>query len=97
MSNERLSAVSAEQQTRFLPLCHFVVELRSASDALSQRQAKVAEYMANGLELGWLIDQANRRVFVYRSPSDVQELDAPPVLAGEPALPGLRYRTDRLW
>ena len=38
-------------------------------------QDKMAEYIANGTELGWLIDPLNRQVFVYRAGLDVEALD----------------------
>lgn len=98
VSNERLSLVPAEQRSRFLPLCpDFVIELRSPSDGLSALRDKMVEYVDNGAELGWLIDPPNRRVFVYRRASNVEEEAAPERLSGEPVLPGFRLRTDALW
>ena len=79
--NARLASVTAEQRSRFLPLCpDFVVELRSPADRLPALQDKMAEYIANGAVLGWLIDPSNREVFVYRPGVDVERLDR----AGQP-------------
>jgi len=45
LSNERLASVSAEQRSRFLPLCpEFVIELRSPSDRLPAMREKMVEY-----------------------------------------------------
>ncbi|MCY3838879.1 MAG: Uma2 family endonuclease [Gammaproteobacteria bacterium] len=50
---ERLDGLTAEQQERFLPLCpDFVIELLSLSDSLADTQAKMRQYLANGLRLG---------------------------------------------
>jgi Uma2 family endonuclease len=65
---ERWNALSPEQQDKFPPICpDFVVELRSASDNLKPLQEKMQEYMREpGVQLGWLIDRKNRRVYIYR-------------------------------
>uniref|UniRef100_UPI003592F43A Uma2 family endonuclease n=1 Tax=Microcoleus sp. TaxID=44472 RepID=UPI003592F43A len=62
---ERWNALSPEQQDKFPPICpDFVVELRSASDNLKPLQEKMQEYMREpGVQLGWLIDRKNRRVY----------------------------------
>lgn len=64
---DRLASVPQEQQERFFPLCpDFAIELRSPSDTLDAAQAKMREYLENGLRHGWLIDPFARRVYVYR-------------------------------
>src|SRR3954452_3412752 len=53
----RWDALTKEQRAKFPPLCpDFVVELRSPSDDLEILQEKMEEYIANGAQLGWLID-----------------------------------------
>ena len=98
VSDERLAGVPVEQRTKFLPVCpDFVVELRSPSDGLSGLQDKMVEYAANGVRLGWLIDPRNRRAFVYRPESEVEEVAEPEWLSGEDVLPGFRLPTAELW
>lgn len=98
VSNERLASTTPEERLKFLPLCpDFAIELRSPTDRLGHLQAKMAEYTANGAKLGWLIDPIRRQVFVYRPGSEVETLDAPDVVSGEPLLQGFRLRTDQLW
>ncbi len=98
VARDRWLALTAEEQNDFAPLCpDFVVELRSASDRLDLLQAKMAEYVANGARLGWLIDPMAKQVQVYRSEQPVEWLDAPESLAGDPVLPGFILRTDEIW
>lgn len=60
----RREALSAAQRRKFPPICpDFVIELRSASDALAAQQAKLEEYIACGACLGWLIDADEQRVY----------------------------------
>ena len=86
---ERWNALTSEQRQKFLPLCpDFVVELRSPTDSLKTTQEKMQEYIDNGARLGWLIDQKNQRVEIYRQGQDVEILQSPASLSGEDVLPG---------
>ena len=72
-----------------LPFCPaFVVEIRSRSDRLAPLQRKMADYIANGALLGWLIDPHQRQVHVYRPGAETAVLDDPAVVKGDPVLPG---------
>ena len=94
----RLAALTDEDKNRFIPLCpDFVVELRSTTDRLSVVQAKMAEYIANGARLGWLIDPIARRVYVYRPNALVEVLDAPDTLSAEPELAGFALNLTPIW
>jgi Uma2 family endonuclease len=95
---DRLAALTPEQRRRFLPLCpDFVVELRSPSDRLETARAKLDEYMANGARLGWLLDAPGRRVHIYRPGSEVEALDDPDGVSGEPVLPGFTLDLRLVW
>ena len=87
--NERWEALAEEDQEVFSHICpDFVVELRSPSDSLRHLQQKMEEYIANGAQLGWLIDPFERKVHVYRPQTNVEVLDDPETVSGEPLLPG---------
>jgi Uma2 family endonuclease len=86
---ERWNALTPEQRKRFLPLCpDFVIELVSESDDLADTQAKMREYIANGLQLGWLINPKNQQVEIYRPNQEIEVLESPTSLSGEDVLPG---------
>ncbi len=95
---ERYAALTQEEREGFAPLCpDFVLELRSKSDRLAPLQAKVAEYVAQGARLGWLIDPVAKTVYVYRPQHEVETLAAPQTVAGDPVLPGFVLRLDEIW
>lgn len=95
---ERLDALTPEQQERFLPLCpDFVIELLSQSDSLADTQAKMRQYVSNGLRLGWLIDPFEREVYIYRPGADVEVLHDPESVQGDPVLAGFRLETAGIW
>ena len=94
----RWEALTQEEREKFPPLCpDFVIELRSRTDDLATLKAKMEEYVANGAQLGWLIDPLERKVSVYRPQAPLACLDQPEELSGEPELPGLRLLVSRLW
>lgn len=95
---ERLAQLTAEQKRKFLPLCpNFVIELRSPSDTLDDVKAKMNEYIANGAELGWLIDPEARCVHVYRPNTEVEILENPAEVSGDPELPGFVLDLREIW
>ena len=97
VSLAKLAALSEDQKDRVLPLCpEFVIELMSPTDRLTQVKLKMAEYIANGAELGWLIDPDYRRVIVYR-PTGTETLDAPAQLTGVGPIAGFVLDMKRIW
>jgi len=85
----RYEALTTEEREQFAPICpDFVVELRSKTDRLARLQARMVEYVENGAQLGWLLDPAARRVYIYRPGRAVETPDAPETIAGDPVLPG---------
>ena len=98
VSRSRLATLTPDDRQRFIPLGpEFVVELRSATDRLSTLKNKMKEYMANGAQLGWLLDPFRRHVYVYYPNVPVERLDNPATLAGHPLLPGFVLDVQRVF
>lgn len=94
----RWEALSEAEREQFAPLCpDFVVELRSPADNLEELQAKPEEYLANGAQLGWLIDPIEKRVYIYRPGEPVACLENPTTVAGDPVLPGFVLDLQAIW
>lgn len=86
---DRWNALTPEQRQKFPPLCpDFVIELRSESDRLKPLQDKMQEYLASGLQLGWLINPQGKTVEIYRCDREVEVMNLPATLSGETVLPG---------
>jgi Uma2 family endonuclease len=95
---ERWNALTEEQKASFAPICpNFVIELRSSSDTLSGLQDKMQEYIANGASLGWLIDRRNRKVYICRPNQELEILENPETVSGDPELPGFVLRMAKIW
>jgi len=85
----RWEDLTPEQRRRFPPIApDFVVELRSDTDSLTVTQAKMQEYIDNGVRLGWLLDPQTRQVEIYCEGQDKEVLPSPTNLSGEEVLPG---------
>ena len=95
---ERWEALTTEEQEGFAPICpDFVVELRSPSDSMRRLRNKMQEYIENGAQLAWLIDPLNRQVYIYQPEHDVEVLDGPQTISGDPLLSGFVLNLHELW
>ncbi|MDX1963485.1 MAG: Uma2 family endonuclease [Pirellulales bacterium] len=98
ITQEKWDQLSKKQRQLFGPFCpDFVVELRSRTDRLRDLQAKMQEYLANGAQLGWLIDPLNKTVHVYRPGLPVEILTNPLMVSGDPLLPGFALELNEIW
>ncbi|NJL89889.1 MAG: Uma2 family endonuclease [Coleofasciculaceae cyanobacterium SM2_1_6] len=95
---ERWNSLTVEQQRKFPPLCpDFVVELLSPSDSLPEAQAKMQEYLDNGARLGWLINRRSQQVEIYRPQQEVEMLDRPLQVSGNPVLLDFALDLASIW
>ncbi|MFM7424117.1 MAG: Uma2 family endonuclease, partial [Elainella sp.] len=90
--------LTPEQKEKFPPLApDFVLELMSPSDTREATQAKLREYLDNGVRLGWLIDRRAQQVEIYRPSQPVETRSAPDSLSGETILPGFVLNLQSFW
>jgi Uma2 family endonuclease len=98
ISKVRVRGLEPQSLDRFWHLCpEFVIELRSAWDRLPVLRAKMAEWIANGAELGWLIDADERTVEVFRPGRESEVLRGQEVVDGEGPVAGFRLDLRRVW
>lgn len=88
---DRWNSLTLKEKQGFPPLApDFVIELVSPSDLKNQRyedlQAKMQEYLDNGVRLGWLIEPSAKTVEIYRLNKQVEILNNPQTLSGENVL-----------
>ncbi len=95
---ERLSKLTVEQKTKFIPLCpDFVIELKSPTDRLEDIEAKMREYIANGASLGWLLNPETRRVSIYRPNVEVEIQDNVESINAESLLTNFALDLREIW
>ena len=89
IEKSRWNSLTPKQKEKFIPLApDFALELMSPTDYLINTQAKMKEYLDNGVKLGWLINPKAKQVEIYRLGQDVELLDSPRSISGEDILPG---------
>jgi Uma2 family endonuclease len=88
---------TGKKRTAFFPVCpDFVIELLSKSDSLAETQVKMDRWIANGVQLGWLIDPYQRKVFIYE-PSVEMSSFAGKILKGRGPVKGFNLDLTRIW
>ena len=98
IKREKYDSLTKQQKKTFAPICpDFAVELRSASNTLTELNLKMFEYVENGALLGWLIDPFKRQVYVYRPDEEVVVLNNPETVSGDPLLPGFKLDLTEVW
>jgi len=98
ISEALYQTISKRDRRRFSPVPpEFLIEILSESDRRSVLEAKMEIWIANGVQLAWMIDPYRATVSIYRPNAAVEVLDRPDsVEAGDP-VPGFRLSTLPLW
>jgi Uma2 family endonuclease len=99
VSNERLATLSKAQLKKFVRLVpEFIVELLSPSGRLSAAKKKMAEWIANGVALGWLIDSDKQTIYFYRLGQDEpRKLERVAKISGEGPVAGFVLELKDVW
>lgn len=93
VDSKRLARVSHDQRERYLPFApDFLIEVLSPSDSLSELDAKMDQWIANGARLGWRIDPFGGTVAIYSADSAPVILDRPNVVQGTGPVAGFELR-----
>jgi Uma2 family endonuclease len=97
-SKERLSTLNKRQRRAFLRIVpEFVIEILSPSDRLSVAKRKMDEWMANGVDLAWLIDGDAETVYVYSAGTVLREHHGLREIAGEGPVHGFVLDLTAIW
>jgi Uma2 family endonuclease len=95
---ERMAALSEEQREKYAPLApDFVVELLSSMDDADYLRAKMEQWIANGVQVAWLIEPEGRWVRIYRAGEETEVLEAPGRIVGSGVIDGFELAMARVW
>jgi Uma2 family endonuclease len=98
LDNVRLATLTRDQKRKFPRICpDFVAELTSPSDRLSRVQAKMCEWIENGVQLGWLLDADNGAAYIYRPGRAPEIVVQPEQIEGEGPVAGFVLELERIW
>jgi len=97
-AKSRLRDLDDRSLERFWHLCpDFVFELRSHYDRLPVLRNKMREWIANGAQLGWLIDAESRAVEIYRPGQEPETHTDLTGVAGEGPVRGFVLDLGPVW
>jgi Uma2 family endonuclease len=98
VSYESLNRLTKQQRKKFLRLVpEFVVEVLSPTDNLKEAKAKMELWIANGVELAWLIDGDAETVYVYRKGHPLKTRRHIAELAGAGPVAGFVLKLTPIW
>ena len=88
----------SRERFRRKPICpEFVIELMSPSDRPKKVHEKMLHWVANGVELGWMIDPRTQTVTVYRPQQEPDVRQGITSIAGEGPVDGLVLDLAPIW
>jgi Uma2 family endonuclease len=95
---EQLKGLSRDELARFLRLApSFVIKLRSESDRLPAVTEKIKAWMANEVELGWLVDPYAREVHIYEAGVAAPRIEKGPQASGSGPVAGFVLDLAEVW
>ncbi len=93
IAKDRWLQLAEDLRKKFAPIApDFVIEIRSETDNLKELQAKMNEYIQNGVRLAWLMDRKNRITYIYRLDGTQDSISFDETLSGENVLVGFRLK-----
>lgn len=90
ISNERYGKNTAGSYLTAIP--DLTVEVMSPSDTWSELLDKLEEYFEAGVRLCWVVHPRTKKIYVYRSATDVRVLTERDELTGGDVLPGFSVK-----
>ncbi|MGB6687909.1 MAG: Uma2 family endonuclease [Terracidiphilus sp.] len=94
---EQMKGLTREQRDHFLHLAPaFVIEMRPPSDRLAAVQQKMESWIANGVQLGWLVDPSTKQVHIYE-PGASPRLESGNNIAGKGPVDGFVLDLEEVW
>ena len=94
----RVVGLPRSSREKYWRLCpDFVIELQSATDRPRLVREKMQEWMANGAQLGWLINPEQKSVTIYRPAGQPETRTGIDSIAGEGLMDGFSLDLGFVW
>jgi Uma2 family endonuclease len=98
VESSRVAVLSERERERFLPFApDFLIEILSPSDSLPELDAKMKQWIANGVRLAWRIDPFGGSVAVYAAGAAPVVMDRPDLVEGTGPVAGFSLKMARVW
>ena len=94
----RIAELDPTRRRKYWHFCpDFAIELKSTTDRPRILRDNMLEYIANGAQLGWLIDPDLRSVSVYRPNGQIEVFTGVDSIAGEGPVAGFVLDLSLVW
>ena len=94
---EQMGKLSIEERAHFLRLAPvFVIELLPRPERFAQIANKMEAWMANGVQLGWLVDPYAKEVHVYE-PGAAPRIESGSLVPGSGPVEGFVLDAEEVW
>jgi Uma2 family endonuclease len=98
LHKDKWNGFTEEERKGFPPVSpNFVVEIVGPFDEPGDRQEKVQKWLANGVQLAWLIDPLEKAVTIYRPGEQPELLTQPTSVQGTGPIAGFELVLARIW
>jgi Uma2 family endonuclease len=98
LNRDKLDRFTAEDRKGFPHVSpDFVVEIDGPFDEPGERQEKVQKWLANGIELVWLIGAEDKSVTIYRPDQEPEHIAHPTSVQGTGPIAGFELAMSRVW
>ena len=98
LSTKTLAKLPESERKHIPHVCpDFVIELISESDTLASSKKKMTLWMANGVQLGWLIEPEKERVWVYSPDAAEPVIVTGSFVEGTGPVEGFRLDLEKVW
>jgi Uma2 family endonuclease len=98
VSWQKWNTLPKDERKRFGRIVpEFVIELRSEKDRLRELKAKMLMWIANGVELAWLVDPKRKVVEIYRPGEEPEIHEQPTSVQGDGPVAGFELVMARIW
>jgi len=95
---EKLNRFTKEERKGFVATApDFVIEFMSSHHDRAYLEQKMGQWIANGVQLAWLIDSDSRTVTIYRSGEEPEVLVDPRSIRGTGPVRGFELMMARVW
>ncbi len=96
--DEKLQTLEEDKDDWLKVIPDFIAEIRSSTDKISNLKKKMEKvWMANGVQLGWLIDPYTQTAFIYRQGKEVEKISGftGKTLNGEEVMVGMELPLEK--
>jgi Uma2 family endonuclease len=95
---ERMAQLEQEDRDGYPRVAlDFIVEVMSVFDDPAYLLRKMDQWIANGVQVAWLIESDARRVTVYRAGKAAEVLQNPTVVQGDGPVASFELVMSRIW